>query len=55
MNEQQIQMLLEQLKSVDMFSQIPGYKELPKANKEAILEAFQSSIDKEKIKLANEQ
>ncbi len=55
MNEQQIQMLLEQLKSVDMFSQIPGYKELPKKHKEEVLKAFQSLIDNEKTKLVNEQ
>jgi hypothetical protein len=34
---------------------IPGYNELPKVNKEAILEAFQMSINNEKAKLANEQ
>ena len=32
---------------MNLFAQIPGYNELPKANKEAILTAFQTSIDKE--------
>jgi hypothetical protein len=40
---------------MNLFAQIPGYNELPKANKEAILTAFQTSIDKEKAKIANEQ
>jgi hypothetical protein len=34
---------------------IPEYKELPKSNKEAVLEAFQILVDKEKARLANEQ
>lgn len=55
MTEQEIQALLNQLKTADLFSTIPGYKELPKRNKEAVLEAFQILIDKEKAKLANEQ
>jgi hypothetical protein len=55
MTEQEIQAMLEQLKEMNLFAQIPGYNELPKANKEAILTAFQTSIDKEKAKIANEQ
>ena len=55
MTEQQIQAMLEQLKEMDLFAQIPGYNELPKVNKEAILTAFQTSIDKEKVRLANGQ
>jgi hypothetical protein len=55
MTEQEIQAMLEQLKEMDLFAQIPGYNELPKANKEAILTAFQTSIDKEKARLVNGQ
>ena len=55
MNENQIQMLLEQLKTADLFSQIPGYKELPKKYKEEVLNAFQTLISDEKAKVANEQ
>ena len=55
MTEQEIQALLNQLKTVDLFAQIPGYNELPKRNKEAVLEAFQTSIDKEKARLVNGQ
>jgi len=55
MTEQEIQAMLDQFKAINIFEMISGYNELPKANKEAILEAFQSSIDKEKSRLANEQ
>jgi len=34
---------------------IPGYSEMSKKSKEAIVEMFQMSIDREKAKLANEQ
>ena len=53
MTEQEIQALLNQLKTADLFAQIPGYNELPKRNKEAILEAFQMLIDKEKVRLSD--
>jgi hypothetical protein len=53
MTEQEIQAMLDQLKAINVFEMIPGYNELPKANKEAVLEAFQISIDKEKARLAN--
>lgn len=55
MTEQDIKTMLDQFKTLDLFGMIPGYKELPKANKEAVLEAFQMSIDNEKAKLASEQ
>ena len=55
MTEQEIQALLNQLKTADLFAQIPGYNELPKRNKEAVLEAFQVLIDKEKAKLKDGQ
>lgn len=55
MTDQEIKAQLEQLKSINMFDMIPGYREMSKANKEAIVEMFQMSIDKEKAKLANEQ
>jgi hypothetical protein len=55
MTEQEIQAMLEQLKHIDLFAQIPGYNAFPKANKEAIITALQTSIDKEKAKIANEQ
>jgi len=54
MTEQE-QKFLDQFKTVDIFGMIPGYNELPKAQKEAMLAAFQMSIDKEKAKVANEQ
>jgi hypothetical protein len=53
MTEQEIQAMLDQFKTLDLFGMIPGYNELPKENKEAILEAFQMSINNEKAKLAN--
>ena len=55
MTEQELQAQLDQLKSINMFDMIPGYREMPKKSKEAIVETFQISIDKEKAKLANEQ
>jgi hypothetical protein len=54
MTEQE-QKFLDQFKTLDMFGMIPGYNDLPKVQKEAILAAFQMSIDKEKAKIANEQ
>jgi hypothetical protein len=54
MTEQE-QKFLDQFKTLDMFGMIPGYNDLPKVQKEAILAAFQMSIDKEKAKVANEQ
>jgi len=54
MTEQE-QKFLDQFKTLDLFAMIPGYNELPKAQKEAMLTAFQMSIDKEKAKVANEQ
>jgi hypothetical protein len=53
MTEQEIKAMLDQIKALDLFSQIPGYNELPKLNKEAVLEAFQMSINNEKAKLAS--
>jgi hypothetical protein len=53
MTEQETKAMLDQFKTLDLFGMIPGYNELPKENKESILEAFQMSIDKEKAKLAN--
>jgi hypothetical protein len=55
MTEQEIQAMLDQFKTLDLFAMIPGYNELPKANKEAILTAFQMSIDNEKAKLKDGQ
>ena len=55
MTEQETQAMLDQFKTLDLFAMIPGYNELPKAQKEAMLTAFQTSIDKEKAKVANEQ
>ena len=55
MTEHEIQAMLEQLKHMDLFSQIPDYNTFPKANKEAIITALQMAIDKEKAKVANEQ
>jgi hypothetical protein len=54
MTEQE-QKFLDQFKTIDIFGMIPGYNELPKAQKEAMLNAFQISIDREKVKVANEQ
>ena len=54
MTEQE-QKFLDQFKTLDLFAMSPGYNELPKAQKEAMLTAFQMSIDKEKAKVANEQ
>ena len=54
MTEQE-QKFLNEFKTLDLFGMIPGYNELPKAQKEAMLTAFQMSIDKEKAKVANEQ
>jgi hypothetical protein len=54
MTEQE-QKFLDQFKTIDIFGMIPGYNELPKVQKEAMLNAFQMSIDKEKAKVANEQ
>ena len=55
MTEQEIKAMLDQFKAINIFEMIPGYNALPKPNKEAVLEAFQISIDKEKTRLANEQ
>ena len=55
MTEQETQAMLDQFKTLDLFAMIPGYNELPKVQKEAMLAAFQMSIDKEKAKVANEQ
>jgi hypothetical protein len=55
MTETEINQMLDQFKTLELFSMIPGYNEMPKAQKEAILTAFQISIDKEKAKLANGQ
>jgi len=54
MTEQE-QKFFDQFKEIDIFTMIPGYNELPKSQKEAMLTAFQMSIDKEKAKVANEQ
>jgi hypothetical protein len=54
MTEQE-QKFLNEFKTLDLFGMIPGYNELPKVQKEAMLAAFQMSIDKEKAKVANEQ
>ena len=55
MTEQETQAMLDQFKTLDLFAMIPVYNELPKVQKEAMLTAFQMSIDKEKAKVANEQ
>ena len=55
MTEQEIQAMLDQFKSINIFEMIPNYKELPTATKKAILEAFEMSINKEKANLNNEQ
>ena len=55
MTEQEIKTIVDQLKKTNIFEMVPGYSQLPKINKEAMLEAFQASIDKEKAKIANEQ
>ena len=55
MTEQEMKIMLDQFKALDLFATIPGYKDLTKKDKEAVLAAFQSSIDKEKTKLSNEQ
>jgi len=55
MTEQETQMLLNQLKGANIFEMIPGYKELPKVTKEAVLDVFKASIEKEKARLVNEQ
>ena len=55
MTEQELKAQLEQLKSINMFDMIPGYSEMSKKSKEAIVEMFQMSIDREKAKLTNEQ
>jgi hypothetical protein len=54
MTEQE-QKFLNEFKTLDLFGMIPGYNELPKVQKEAMLAAFQMSIDKEKAKVASEQ
>ena len=54
MTEQE-QKFIKEFTTLDLFSMIPGYNELPKVQKEAMLTAFQMSIDKEKAKVANEQ
>jgi hypothetical protein len=54
MTEQE-QKFLNEFKTLDLFGMIPGYNDLPKVQKEAMLAAFQMSIDKEKAKVANEQ
>jgi hypothetical protein len=54
MTEQEKQ-FLDQFKTVDIFGMIPGYNDLPKAQKETMLTIFQISLDKEKAKIANEQ
>ena len=53
MTEQQKQEALNQLRTVDLFAMIPGYKDLSKDDKEKIIAAFQDLIDKEKTKLAD--
>ncbi len=55
MTEQEIKAQLDQLKSINMFDMIPGYNEMSKKSKEAIVEMFQISIDKEKARLADGQ
>jgi len=55
MTEQEIKAMLDQFKTLDLFGMIPGYNELPKENKEAVLEAFQMSINNEKAKLKDGQ
>ena len=55
MTEQEMKVMLDQFKALDLFATIPGYKDLLKKDKEAVLEAFQAAVDKEKAKLANEQ
>jgi hypothetical protein len=53
MTEQQKQETLNQLRTVDLFAMIPGYKDLSKDDKEKIITAFQDLIDKEKTKLVD--
>jgi hypothetical protein len=53
MTEQELKSLVDQLKLVNLSDMIPQYKELPKASKEAVLEAFQILVDKEKERLKN--
>jgi hypothetical protein len=55
MTEQELKSLIDQLKSINLLDMIPQYKELPRVNKEAVLEAFQILVDKEKARLENEQ
>jgi hypothetical protein len=55
MTEQELKAQLDQLKLVNMFEMIPGYKEMSNDMKKSLVEMFQMSIDKEKAKLANEQ
>jgi hypothetical protein len=53
MTEQEKQEALNQLRTVDLFAMIPGYKDLSKDDKEKIVAAFQDLINKEKTKIAN--
>jgi hypothetical protein len=55
MTEQEIKTMMDQFKTLDLFGMIPGYNDLSKVQKEAVLEAFQISIDKEKAKLTDGQ
>jgi hypothetical protein len=55
MTEQEIKAQLDQLKSINMFDMIPGYKEMSKKSKEEIVQMFQISIDKEKARLVDGQ
>jgi hypothetical protein len=55
MTEQEIKAMIDQLKSINLLDMIPQYKELPIKQKEAVLEAFQILVDKEKARLENEQ
>jgi hypothetical protein len=54
MTEQEKQALLDQLKSIDIFTMMPQYRELPKSDKEKVLLAFEEIFKKEKIRLENE-
>lgn len=54
MTEQEKQTLLAQLKSIDLFTMMPQYRELSKSDKESVIAAFEEIIKKEKIRLENE-
>ena len=55
MTEQEKQTIIDQLNSVNLFTMIPHYQELPKVDKEKIVSAFENLVNKEKIRLENEK